>query len=91
MSESFQDQGVIQALLERFNTQRLPRALVLKEKVDRGEMLEEEEVNYLAAVHEDIRNLRPLVDRHPEYEALVVKGTSLYTEITEKALANAQK
>ena len=31
-----EDMGVTLALLERFQTQRLPRALALKERVDQG-------------------------------------------------------
>lgn len=82
------DDGVIQVLLERFNTQRLPRALELKAKVDRGERLEPFEVDHLAEVLADIRAIKALLDRHPEYETLVLKGMGLYKEITEKALAN---
>lgn len=91
MSENQNDQGVIQVLLDRFNKQRLPRAMALKDKVDRGEVLDDDEVTYLAAVFEDIRNLQPLVERHPEYEPLVIKGMALYQEISEQALANAKK
>lgn len=91
MSENQNDQGVIQVLLDRFNKQRLPRAMALKDKVNRGEVLDDDEVTYLAAVFEDIRNLQPLVERHPEYEPLVIKGMALYQEISEQALANAKK
>lgn len=91
MTANAKDQGVIQVLLDRFNQQRLPRALQLKDKVDRGEALSDTEVEYLAAIHEDIRELQPLVGRNAEYEALVVKGINLYQEIAAKALANANK
>jgi len=85
------DAGVIQALLKRFDEQRLPRALELKAKVDAGNTLEQFEVNYLEDILHDIRAIKGLVDRHPEHEPLVVKGMQLYTEITEKALQNEQK
>lgn len=91
MTANAKDQGVIQVLLDRFNQQRLPRALQLKDKVDRGEALNDTEVAYLAAIHDDIRELQPLVQRNTEYEALVVKGITLYQEIAAKALANANK
>ncbi len=90
MSEQPNDQGVIQVLLDRFNKQRLPRALEMKDKVERGESLDDAEVTYLAGVFEDIRNLKPLLDRHPEYEPLVLKGMALYQEITDRALVNAK-
>jgi hypothetical protein len=87
MSQST-DQGVIQVLLDRFNQQRLPRALEMKAKVDRGEKLEEFDMDYLSSILEDIQQIRPLLERHPEYEALVVKGLSLYKEIVDKATQN---
>ena len=85
------DAGVIQALLKRFDEQRLPRALELKAKVDGGQPLEQFEVNYLEDILNDIRTIKGLVDRHPEYEPLVVKGMQLYTEITATALQNEQE
>ena len=85
------DAGVIHALLDRFNTQRLPRALGMKEKVERGETLEESEVKFLAETLADIRAMHPLLERHPEYEVLSAKALGLYKEITEKALANESR
>ena len=85
------DAGVIQTLLDRFNTQRLPRALGMNEKVERGETLEESEVEFLANILTDIRTLHPLMERHPELESLSIKALGLYTEITEKALANESR
>ena len=41
MSESTEDVGLITVLLQRLETQRLPRALALKDKVDRGELLDD--------------------------------------------------
>jgi len=45
MTSGDNDAGVIQALLKRFNEQRLPRALELKAKVEGGKTLEPFEVN----------------------------------------------
>ncbi len=91
MTANADDAGVIQTLLDRFNNQRLPRALELKAKVDQGEELTDMEVEYLALVNEDIRALQPLISRHPEMEPFIVKGIGLYQEILAKALENAKK
>jgi hypothetical protein len=74
MSNKADDAGVIQVLLDRFNEQRLPRALLMKEKVDRGETLETFEVDYLAEVLKDIQSIRGLVERHPEYQGTRCQG-----------------
>lgn len=91
MSESSRDAGVIQVLLERFETQRLPRALDLKQKVDRGEPLDEYDIHFLEQVFADAEKIRPFRTRHPEYEELVARVIHLYKEITEKALENEKK
>lgn len=88
MTDTTNDAGVIQVLLDRFNSQRFPRAMELQAKVDGGGTLEQFEVDYLADILSDIRAMKGLVDRHPEFQPLVVKGMQLYTEITTKALEN---
>lgn len=88
MSTPTDDAGVIQALLTRFNEQRLPHALAMKEKVERGETLDAAEVNFLADILAETRSMHNLLERHPEYEELVSKALGLYKEITEQALAN---
>jgi hypothetical protein len=47
MSDTSKDAGLIQVLAERLETQRLPRALALKEKVDRGATLDEFDIEFL--------------------------------------------
>ena len=88
MNNHPEDAGIIQTILDRFNNQRFPRTMAMKEKVDRGEKLEKFEVDYLAEVLEDARSLHALIERHPEYQPLVIKAFDLYKEISEKALAN---
>lgn len=91
MTDTTNDAGVIQVLLDRFNNQRFPRAMELKAKVDAGQRLEPFEVDYLGDVLGDIQAIKGLLPRHPEYQPLVVKGMQLYAEITEKALANEKQ
>ena len=88
MADTSKDAGLIQVLAERLETQRLPRALSLKEKVDQGETLDDFDIKFLEEVFKDAQSVRGLVDRHPEWQDLAAKLIHLYKEITDKALEN---
>ena len=91
MTEQSEDAGVIDVLMQRLEKQRLPRALALKEKVDRGERLDDEDIAFLERVFADTSRVKPLLDKHPKYESLAVKVIHLYKAITEKALENEKQ
>lgn len=91
MNNSTKDDGVIAALLKRFETQRLPRALSIKKKVDAGEVLATHDLSFLQEVIEDSKSIEPMLERHPEYVELVTKAFSLYKDIMEKSLENEKK
>jgi len=82
------DEGVIAVLIERFNKERLPRMLRLKEKVDSGEKLGDLDISFIQEVFKDANHVLPLGDRHPEYQDLMARVIRLYHEITEQALKN---
>ncbi len=90
MSDKSYDMGVLTALAERMTNERLPRALALKEKVDRGETLDDSDIAFLEKVFADVRTIEPLLNRNPQYQDIAGRMARLYKEITDKALQNEQ-
>ena len=88
MAEPSDDTGVLVALAKRLETIRLPLAQELKDKVDRGEKLNDLDMNFLEEVNEDIQKVRPILDRNPEWQPIAAKMLELYNEITAKAIEN---
>lgn len=84
------DTGTIVVLLERLRTQRLPRILDIKAKVDGGAKLEDYDLAFLSEAARDAESAKPLVDRHPELHEIAGRLVYLFREISDKALANEQ-
>lgn len=91
MNQQANDTGVATVIFERLEKERLPRALDLKAKVDAGGRLDEMDISFLERVFADSEDLKPLLDRHPEYHELASKMMTLYQEITAKGLANEKQ
>ncbi len=88
MKQSKEDAGTIAALMIRFKEYRLPRAQRMLERVNSGEKLSDNDIQFLKRVYKDGRNTQSLVKRHPEYNELITRYISLYTEIINKGLEN---
>ena len=91
MTDETRDAGLIQVLAARMEKIRLPMAMSLKEKVDRGETLNDFDIRFLEEVSQDSQEIRGLLERHPEWNELASKILHLYKEITDKAVENAKK
>ena len=88
MTDNSKDLGTAVTLLERFTKQTLPKVLEIKKRVDRSELLDERDIYFLHKLHERFNEVKPLVDRNPEYQELYAQAVHLYNEITEHALLN---
>jgi hypothetical protein len=88
---SSRDRGVAQVLLMRLEAERLPYALKLKAKVDRGEPLSDFDARFLKRVLQESGEARRLAEKLPQYQQVVTQMTQLYDEITRKGLENERK
>ncbi len=91
MADQSDDTGVIVALMQRFNEQRLPQTLEIKKRVDAGECLNEHDISFLEKIFSDANHVIPLLEKHPELQPVASRAVSLYKEITAKALENENK
>ena len=88
MDQKEKDKGLIMVLLERFNKQRLPRALALKKKADSGELLDDYDHKYIKELQKDSSEVMLIIERNPEYKDLAANIINLYKEIIEKDTEN---
>ncbi|HUL40828.1 MAG TPA: hypothetical protein VLV32_02820 [Burkholderiales bacterium] len=93
MSEISKDIGVLAVLAKRMVEEILPKALQIKERVDRGEVLNDLDIAFLERVFANAKNLGPIIDKDPRARDVAGRMVSLYKEIMDKALENekAQK
>jgi hypothetical protein len=91
VEESADELGTIYALIERFEKQRLPRLLELKNRVDQGGVLSESDIQFMYQITHDAQQSKHLIDRHPEWHTFCAEVIHLYEEIAEKALDNEEK
>jgi hypothetical protein len=90
VSEISKQTGVIAVLAKRMVEERLPKALALKERIDRGEVLNELDLQFLEQVLTDANAAKPLMRDDPRVLEIAGRMLQLYKEITDKALANEQ-
>ena len=88
-NERQDEEGVFYALVEEMEERHLPRALDIQIKLAQGGELDDLDIVFLEHVFNDAERLKPGLAQHPEYEALAARMSSLYLDITTRALAEA--
>lgn len=83
--------GVMQAFFQDFETHRLPRILQLKDKVDRGETINDVEFEYLCKEINDACTVKHLTINYPELEEFCLEVGHLYKELCDKAVENEMR
>jgi hypothetical protein len=88
MKKKDKDALILAAAVERLNKFRLPRALSLKKKVDSGELLNDFDLNFLRRSFDNARDLKPFLERNPDYLKLRDKALGLCEQILQKNAEN---
>jgi hypothetical protein len=88
VNEHSDETGMIAVLLRHFEAHQIPRALDIKEKVDRGDALNDWDISVIRDLLDEANRVEPLVNRHTEMQALYAYAVRLYDEITATALMN---
>ena len=88
MAQVSKETGLIAVLAKRMVEERLPKALALKERVDRGELLNDLDLAFLQQVVTDANSMPANVKDDPRVREIAGRMLQLYKEITTKALEN---
>ncbi len=88
MSEVSKDSGVLTVLAQRLVEQRLPKLLLLKERLDQGEVLTDYDLRFLEEALSDAQENMALVERNRDVQDIAARVIHLYKEIMDKAVQN---
>jgi hypothetical protein len=90
MEQSNKERCITMVVLEQFEKKTLPDALWIKDKVDKGGLLSEGDMEFLEQVLQDTAAIKHLIDSQPEWQTLYASAVKLYEDIIAKALENQQ-
>jgi hypothetical protein len=90
MSDASEDLKILTVLATRLVEQRLPRLMLLKAQVDRGEVLGDYDIRFMKEALGDAQGNAALIERHPEVQELAGRIVHLFKEIMDKAVVNQQ-
>ena len=88
MADVSKELGTIAVLAKRMVEERLPKALAMKQRIDKGGLLNDLDLAFLEQIVKDAGQIRPLMEKDPRVLEVGGRMVQLYKEITEKALEN---
>ena len=88
MNDETKELGIAITLLERLTEDTLPKAFEIKARLDQGERLDHWDIDFLNDLYKRAEQIKPMVDRHPEYQDIYAQAVHLYKQITDQALLN---
>jgi hypothetical protein len=83
--------GIIQTLVQEFEQHRLPRLFRIKDKLDRGEVINDVDFEYLCKELKDAGLAMHLIVNYPELQDFCLSMSHLYKDICDEALDNEQR
>lgn len=83
--------GVVQSLVQEFETHRLPRLLRLKDKVDSGEAINDVDLAFLSQEIKDASLTMHMIVNYPELNGFCLLMVHLCKDICDEAIENEAK
>ncbi|MGD0960982.1 MAG: hypothetical protein ABSB19_14345, partial [Methylomonas sp.] len=80
-----------QTLLDRLLVEILPKATSIQERLAVGELMDHWDMEVLEEMIRNAEQIQPMVDRHPEHQALYSRVVHLYKQILDQAQENENK
>lgn len=91
MAQSRKEAGTVAVLMLHMRQSRLPRAHRMLAKVNDGDTLSENDINFLKRVLRDFRVNQSLINHHSDFLEFLHEFISLHDEIVRKAVENEKK
>ena len=86
MDQREEDLGTLTTMVERFQNRRHPEAVRIKERLDGGEELGDEDVEFLHQCLEEIQSVMAIIERNPDYHHLASQVIGFFGDLTSRAL-----
>lgn len=88
MDEKTKQQGITTAVLERFQSEGLPRLMAIKDSLDQGGTISERDIDFLNEVLKRLVKDRYGVEQHPEWQSFYAQLVGFCSEIIARGVEN---